>query len=72
MRVAGEGRVAALARERRLGLLVDPEIEHGIQHARHADGSAGTDGQQQRALVRAEAASGLCLQQGDARMKLVE
>ena len=71
MRVTGEDRVAAFARECRLDLLVDPEIEHRIQHARHADGGAGADGQQQRALGRAETTPGLGLQHGDADAKLV-
>ena len=71
MRVAGEVRIAALLRERRLDLRVDAEIEHRIQHSGHAHGSAGADRQQQRSLVRAEAAPRLGLQQGDARVKLV-
>ena len=72
MRVAGEDSIAALGRQRCLDPLVDPEIEHRVQHARHADGGAGANGQQQGAFVRAETATGLDLQHGDASVKLVD
>ena len=72
VRVAGEGVIAAFPRERHFNLLVDAEIEHRLQHARHTDGSAGAYGEQERILGYAEAAPGLPFQNSDAGQKLVE
>ena len=46
--VPGEARVAARAREAFDGLVVEPEVEHGVHHAGHRDRGARADRDQQR------------------------
>ena len=52
--VIGEAPVAGLFRQRRDGDVVEPEIEHGIHHARHRDARARAHRHEQRILAVAE------------------
>ena len=50
IRVPSETRVLGLLDEAVDGCIVQTQVQNGVHHARHGDGSAGTNGNQQRIL----------------------
>jgi hypothetical protein len=52
--VQREAQVAGLSRQALNGLLVQPQVEDGVHHARHREGRARADGDKQRVLRVAE------------------
>ena len=71
MRVARKRSVAAFFRQRRLGFIVDSEVEHGVHHARHRHRGARAHRHEQWARPGAETPSGPFFQPGDAGCDLI-
>ena len=71
MRVARKSSVAAFFRQRRLGFVVDSEVEHSVHHARHRYRGARPHRHEQRTRPAAETPSGPFFQPGDASRDLI-
>ena len=63
--VIGEALVAALARQPLDHAVVEPEVEHGVHHARHRDARAGAHRDEQRVVGIAERGAERALDPGE-------
>ena len=63
--VIGEALVAALPCQPRDGPVVEPEVEHGVHHARHRDASSGAHRDEQRVVGVSEPCPKQTLDRGE-------